>query len=148
LYTIKNIFKNSDKADVVISYYNNTELRAPARHAISTIFNLIYCSTFGVYARYIQGASCLTTERVRALNIFATEHTIQAEIHIKLIRSGASFMEVDGYFNPATYTNKSVAFRRKTVINTFSSYFNLVYEIFVRNPDVYRHKPARVLPLP
>ncbi|MFI5348707.1 MAG: glycosyltransferase family 2 protein [Elusimicrobiota bacterium] len=148
LYTIKNVFKNRDKADVIISYYNNTELRSLARHAISTLVNLIYGSTFGVHARYVQGASCLTTERVRRLNIFATEHTIQAEIHVKLIRSGSSYMEVDGYYDPRSYSNRSVAFRRKTIVNALSAYLNLVYEIFVRHPDLYRHKPVRVLPLP
>lgn len=147
LYTIKNVFKNRDKADVVIAYFNNTELRSLARHAMSIIFNLVYCSTFGVHARYLQGSPCLPTERVRQLNLVATEYSLLAEIQIKLMRSGASFIEVDGYFNPS-YDKKSVALRRKTIVNTLSAYFRLVYEVFVRHRLRYSHKSVRVLPLP
>lgn len=147
LYTIKNVLKNRDKADIVIGYYNNNELRSLGRHAMSIIFNLIYCSTFNVHARYLQGSPCLPTERVRTLDLVATEYSLLAEIQIKLMRSGASFIEVDGYFNPG-YDRKSVALRRKTVINTLYAYFRLVYEVFIRHPLRYRHKPVRVLPPP
>ena len=54
-FLIKNLILGSLQADFVLSYYLNREEKGWLRANISTLFNLILCTFFRVYAFYLQG---------------------------------------------------------------------------------------------
>lgn len=143
-YTIKNILKNRNAADVIVAYPLNTEVRSPFRRIVSTLFNLLYCATFEVHMKYLQGAPCFPVARVKELDIRASGYSVLAEINVKLLRSGATFMEVDGYFNPQPQMNSSIKLR--SLVKALSSFLGLVYEVKVRDRSRYLSPPRRIVP--
>ena len=144
-YSIKRVLESKDKADVVIGYFVNTEERSYFRHGISTLYNLVYCLTFGIHIKYLQGSPCFPVQKVRAMKLSTDGYGILAEINIRLIRSGSSFLEVDGYLNKDN-GKKSVTIRPATLYRVVRDYLRLWYEIFIRNPSLYKQKPHRVTP--
>lgn len=144
-FTIGNVFKNLNAADVVVAYPLNTEVRSAFRYSLSTIFNLIYCVTFGVHMKYLNGTPCLPVARLRELDISAGGYSILTEINVKLLRSGATYFEIESYFNPQA--QKSSAVSLKSLFRVVFAYFRLVYEVYFRNRARYGSKPKRIIPL-
>ncbi len=143
-YTIKNVLKNSGAADVVVAYPHNTEVRSPFRHSLSTLLNLLYCITFEVRMKYLQGAPCFPVARLRELDIRTPGYSILAEINVKLLRTGASFMEVDGYFTPQPQSNSTI--KLGSLLQALSAFLGLVYEVKIRNSSRYLSPPKRITP--
>ena len=148
VYSMKNVFLHSRDADMVIGYFMDTEKRSRFRNAFSTVFNQVYCLTFNVHVRYLQGSPCYPLDRLRQITIRTDGLSILAEINVKLLRGGASFIEVDGYYNPEMSKSSMVGLRAllRAVTHAAWNYLQLVYEVYVSTPDLYNHRPTRVTP--
>lgn len=143
-YTVMNLLRHRDRADVVVAYSVNTEVRSVLRSSLSTIFNLAYCVVFGVHMKYLQGAPCFPVARLKELNLRTDGPGLLAEINVKLLRSGATFMEIDGYYNPGRQINSAISLH--SLMRTLGGFLSLAYEIHIGDRARYRRAPRRVIP--
>ncbi len=143
-YTVMNLLKHRDEADLVVAYCLNTEVRSTFRSGLSTIFNLIYCVVFGVHMKYLQGTPCYPVARLRELNLRTNGPGLLAEINVKLLRGGATFMEIDGYFNPERQINAPI--RIYSLAQALGAFLTLVYEIHFGSRSRYGRTPRRIIP--
>lgn len=67
-----------------------------------------------------------------------------AEINIKLLRQGVSFLEVPSYRQ--TGLTGSSSFSLRNLAETFAVFCRLFYEVHLRSPARYAHRPVRVMP--
>ena len=63
------LMKNNQRADLVLSYYINMEVRGRFRLILSTLFTTIYLLVFNIFVRYIYGVSVLPTQRLREMKL-------------------------------------------------------------------------------
>jgi len=145
IYSMQRVFENYNRADIVIGYFLNTEVRSRFRHFISILFNLTYCLTFNVHVKYLQGTPCFPAAPLKAMKLRTKAYSSLAEINIRLLRSGASFVEVDGYLNPDN-GKKSGTIKISTLLGVIRDYCALVYDIYIGNQAQYSHGPVRVVP--
>ena len=148
IYSIKQVFLHCREADVVIGYFMDTEARSRFRNALSTIFNQTYCITFGVHVKYLQGSPCYSADRLRRLAIRSDGLSILAEINVKLLRSGASFLEVDGYYNSEVKKTSlsGIAGLTRAALHAAWNYLGLIYEVRIKDRGRYSQRPRRIRP--
>ncbi|MCB1192969.1 MAG: glycosyltransferase family 2 protein [Flavobacteriales bacterium] len=143
LFTLKNIFLNADKADVIMYYYINTEERYKYRIVLSSFFTLIYMVVFDIHLKYINGIGIYPTKLLRSLPIKSKGYNITAEMTLKLLLSGCSYYEVIGYLKPNSIS--STALKIKNIINVFWSFIRLYFDVKYINKKLYNKKPRRVI---
>jgi hypothetical protein len=78
------------------------------------------------------------------MNLRAQRYSLHSEINAKLLRQPITFLEVDGYMNPAVV--KSSALRFKNLFEVMRAYLRVCFEIFVTNRARYSGKATRALP--
>lgn len=136
------LFKSIDKADVIISFFVNTESRKRLRNVLSTIFSTIYITIFDLHVKYINGNSIYKVSDLKKIGLSATSYSIFAEILVKLLRRGATFYEVASYANPDG--NKSQALRLKTLFLVVKKFLGLIWQVYVSEKETYKFRPKRV----
>ncbi len=139
---LEHIFRNSTKAEMVLSYYLNKELRKRTRNFLSTIYGLIYMLTFDVYIQYFNGVGVYPTEKIRNLDLKSSRFSITAELNTKLLCSGCTLYELPGYMQTGIEGSKSI--KLINFIEVIVTYFRLVYEIKLTKRDFFAHKPRRI----
>lgn len=143
-YTVRNLLMNRHKADYVLAMIINTEYRPAYRVLLSAIFSHIYTTTFGLPIKYINAPALWPIERLRDIGLRAQRYSLHGEINVKLLRQPITFVEIDGYMNPAVY--KSSAVRLKNLFEVMFAFVRLCFEIFVTHRSRYSAKARRVLP--
>jgi hypothetical protein len=143
-YTVRNLLLNRDKADYVLAMIINTEYRSQARILLSAIFSHIYTTTFGLPIKYVNAPALWPVDKLREMQLNARRYSLHGEINVKLLRQRISFMEIDGYMNPAV--TKSSAIRLENIIEVVYSFLRLCAEIFITRRRLYCYKAQRVLP--
>jgi glycosyltransferase involved in cell wall biosynthesis len=141
--TLLVLIRNSHNADLVMCYFVNRELRGRARNFLSTLFGLTYTTCFDIYPEYINGPSVYPVVQLRRLKLVSTRFSIVAEINVKLLRQGVSFLEVPSHRQVGMAGSSSFSLRN--LWETGSVFISLLYEIYVRNPSLYRNRPTRVV---
>ena len=136
------IFANRDKADMLTSYFINTEVRKRARNLLSTIFSTIYVTTFDLNVKYINGNPLYSVPMLRKMKIRAHAHSIFAEINTRLLRQNITFYEVAGWSNPDTNRSQSIGFRNFWEV--VKCYVALVVEVYITNRSQYKARARRV----
>ena len=143
LEAIVTLFENHDKADIVMLYFINREMRGRKRNTISIIFNTIYLVLFNVYVQYLNGPGTFPTQVIRDMDIYSTRFSIIAEMRVKLLRQGFSFYELPTYMQTGAALSSALSLRNlKEVVLTF---FYLIFEIFFKNKRKYSKLPVRIL---
>jgi len=132
---IKNLIKNYNKADIVISYTINTELRSKLRFALSTLYTLAHYLLFSSPFKYINGSAVIKLDQLKKIKIQSNSYTFFSEILIKLFRSGSTYMEVFGTLNKGGL--KSSALNLKVMIAVIKYFFSLVIEIHLLKKNKY-----------
>jgi glycosyltransferase involved in cell wall biosynthesis len=143
IYSMRNIFKYWNAAEVIVAYTVNTETRTMFRYCLSTLFSMIYGLTFGLHIRYMNGTPVFPVARLRQLKLHGG-YSVLSEINVKLARQGMTFMEISGYLNAKEQMSRVL--RPKILIQEVISYLRLVFEVLVWNRDIYGHKPTRIIP--
>lgn len=144
LYTFRNMFSNLPKADYVVAVIMNTEYRAASRVFLSAVYTLIYTTIFGLPIKYVNAPGLWPVAMLRKMRLRATRYSLHAEINVKLLRQPITFIEVDGYMNPAVI--KSSAIKLKNFFEVGRSFIMICYEVFVARRKEYSFKAKRVLP--
>jgi len=141
--TLGVLIRHSREADMVMCYFIDRELRGRRRNVLSAVFGLIYTCFFDVYLLYINGPCVYPVDALRRLTLFSTRFSIVAEINVKLLRQGASFIEVPSFRQ--TGMTRSRSFSIRNLWEAAVVFTRLCYEIHIRNRSLYSKRPTRVL---
>jgi glycosyltransferase involved in cell wall biosynthesis len=95
--TIKTIFNNTGKADIVCSYTINPEVRSLKRRIISKVYTFFINALFGLNLKYFNGVSVYKASLLKPLLRSAGKNTTfsyNAEILVRLLKAGHHYIEV------------------------------------------------------
>jgi len=123
------------KADIIISYTLNMEVRARHRRLISNAFVWLLNGLFGLTMRYYNGNAVYKTKQVQGLEVKSQDFAYNAEILIKLIKSGCSYTEFGIQIKP---TNKTAIFNIKNIIGVIKTISLLFYDVRIKNREKYQ----------
>lgn len=140
--TLELLFKNAYAAEVVMCYFHNNESRGRFRFLVSTLFMLIYTTCFDLYVQYVNGPAVYPVERLRDLKLHSTRFSIIAEINVKLLRQGVTFVEVPSDRQGGREGSTSLNFR--SLIETFRVFFQVLLDVYIRHPARYAYRPVRL----
>ena len=142
--TLADLLRQAHQADLAMCFFVNREQRGRMRNLLSTLFGLIYATTFDVYVQYLNGPCVYPAARLRELKLFSTRFSIVAEINVKLLRRGVTFLEIASYRQ--TGLDGSTSLTLRSLGETVSIFCRLCYEIHWQERRVYQHRPRRILP--
>lgn len=140
--TLELLFRNVYAAEVVMCYFHNDESRGRLRFVISTFFKLIYTTCFDLYLQYINGPAIYPVEKLRRLELCSTRFSIVAEINVKLLRQGATFVEVPS--NRQIGLEGSTSFSLRSLIEIVRVFFLILVDVYIRHRAKYAHRPVRL----
>ena len=140
--TLELLFGNAYAADLVMLYFQNDESRGRIRYLVSEAFRLIYTTTFDLYVMYINGPAVYPLARLRALKLHSTRFSIVAEINVKLLRQGLSFIEIPS--NRQVGLEGSTSATLRSLVETGRVFIQICLDVFSREPSRYAHRPVRV----
>lgn len=128
--SLENIFGEIGKADMIISYSVNPEVRSLKRRIISHTFTTILNIVLGLRLTYFNGVSMHRRDvLLRLLEHGAPTkgHGFNAEIIATLIKSGYSYKEVPMYIRPRLGVNK--AFELKNIMRVGKTIMQLFWKL-------------------
>jgi glycosyltransferase involved in cell wall biosynthesis len=121
-------------ADILVPYMLNlARIKTPLRLILSRTYTTLLNVLFGQRIRYYNGLPVHKTANLRSLEIKSSGFGFQAEILIKLIRSGCDYKQI-GVLG-AEETKRSNALRLRNVVSVGRTLARLVVEVM-------RFKPA------
>ena len=139
---ITEILRNHRSADVVTSYWMNTEMRGRLRNIISVIYNTVYLLFFNIYLQYLNGPTLWPTDFLRTIKIKSERFSISAEITTKSIRSGLSYTEIRGFMK--TGLENSTSIKIKNLYEVVKTFLSIMWEVNVSSKNFYSKSGKRV----
>ncbi len=143
---IREALRHAGQADMAIGFYHNTEERDTSRYVIHLIYCLLFVFSFRVHLRDIHGLPVYSVKKLRDLKLYSTRYGLFAEINVKLLRMGCSYVEFGSFINRSTLAKKSVALRPQAVLEAVWAYFRLLLEVYFTERSTYAFKPNRIIP--
>jgi dolichol-phosphate mannosyltransferase len=124
--TIQVTLSKVGQADIVIPFLNHLKGRSLLRRFISRSYTRLLNLLFGLKLRYYNGIVVHRRELLQSIEITTNSFACFAEALIKLLRNGATYVEVgyDSTQRKVAYTN---AFRLKNVINVIKTILYLYW---------------------
>ena len=92
--------------------------------------------------RVVTGEHYAYVAELRKLRLFSTRFSIVAEINVKLLRQGVTFLEVASYRQVGM--KGSTSFSLRNLAETATVFWRLLYEVYFGNPKAYSKRPVRV----
>ena len=126
--SILELFGSIGKADIVTSTASNPQARHPIRRIISSGYTYILNLLFGYRMHYYNGLTIYPTAFLKNTPTTTTGFGFQAELLIKALHSGYSFIEVTLPIDELT-SSGSKAVTSKNIISVIKTIFRLVYEL-------------------
>jgi glycosyltransferase involved in cell wall biosynthesis len=120
------------RADIVLPYPVNSDVRGAARHLVSRAYVGLLNRLFGLRVRYYNGTVIHRTANLKALPIKTSSFAYQAEILIKLLCAGKSFVEIPIRIDPPKEGRRSRAFRWRNMVQVGRTLGDLFMDIRVR----------------
>lgn len=117
------------RADLVSSYMNNPEKRSFIRRVVSKLYVSVMNFLFGLNIRYYNGYFICKGKLLQKLFLKSEGYTIFAEIKVRLLKQGVSFLELPFIHTGRRY-GKSKATSVKSMIQTITNMFMLLWEVF------------------
>lgn len=115
-------------ADIVVPYMLNLRrIKTPLRYAVSQTYTWLLNLLFGFRLRYYNGLPVHRRMLLERIMITSSGFGFQAEILIKLLKSGCSFVEV-GVLG-AEATHKSSMFRFRNIVSVAFTLLKLLREL-------------------
>jgi len=139
--TLEMLFGNAHVADVVMTYFHNDESRGRMRYLLSNLFRVIYTTSFDLYAVYVNGPAIYPTAMLKRLRLHSTRFSIVVEINVKLLRQGASFVELPS--NRQVGMDGSTSASWRSLMETFSVYLQTFADVYFLEPERYSKRPVR-----
>jgi glycosyltransferase involved in cell wall biosynthesis len=141
LSTLELLFRNAYAADVVMTYFHNDEQRGRMRYLLSNLFRVIYTTTFDLYVVYVNGPAVYPAAKLRALTLHSTRFSIVAEINVKLLRQGVSFVELPSNRQVGMEGSTSASWR--SLMETARVYLQIFADVYWRERERYAQRPVR-----
>ena len=133
LDSIDSLFNSIGKADLILSYTVNMEVRKIFRRIVSGIFVKFLNAMFGLRLKYYNGICIHRTDLARKSVPTTFGFAFAAEMTIKLLKSGFSFVEVPIRIKP---TDKSSAFKIKNIISVIKTIINLFWNVRIKRNKI------------
>ena len=140
--TLELLFRNANAADVVMTYFLNDEIRGRTRYLVSEAFKLIYTTIFDLYVMYLNGPAVYPVARLRELRLYSTRFSIVAEINVRLLRQGLSYIELPATRQTGMAGSTSASLR--SLAETARVFFCLFSDVYLKEPQRYAKRPVRV----
>jgi glycosyltransferase involved in cell wall biosynthesis len=137
--SIGRIFALVGKADMVVPFTVNMEVRPWGRRLVSRLFTALMNAIFTCELQYYNGPTLHRTDLVRELDAKTSGFAFQSVILVKLIRRGYSFCEVDMYLQRKP-TYRSSAVRLRNILSVMFTVARLAIDV-CRDPSL-RHRKA------
>lgn len=126
--TLEKVLAQVGKADLVLPYVANPELRSWGRRIGSRAFTTLINTLFGQRVHYYNHCVVFRREDLRAITIVTNGFAYQAEAVIKLLKAGCSYVEVGIDDFPRVH-GQSTALRPKNLLNCLRAVYKLVWEV-------------------
>jgi glycosyltransferase involved in cell wall biosynthesis len=137
------LFRNANAADIVMTYFLNEEIRGRMRYLLSEAFRLIYTTVFDLYVMYLNGPAIYPLTKLREVQLHSTRFSIVAEINVRLLRQGVSFIELPSYRQLGMARSTSASMRN--LAEAARVLFRLVVDVYFKETAKYGKRPVRVL---
>ena len=131
--SVAEVMSNIGKADIIIPYISNQEVRPPERQTTSRTFTLLCNKLFGLNIRYYNGICIIPTDYLRAVPMSCDNFAYMAEILIYLIKSGADYLEVPWKIKRV---EGSKAFRPESVNEVLETMSTLFWKVNIEGSRV------------
>lgn len=125
---LRKMLSEIGKADIVIPFVTNMNIRPLLRQLLSATFTQSINILFGLRVSYYNGTVIHKKELLMTALPKTHGHAYQAEILVRLIKRGASYTEV-GYNMVERYAGSTSAFKLKNVKSVFRSVLSLFWEL-------------------
>ena len=126
--SLNNIFQVLGRADIIIPYIKNPEARPLGRRFLSKTYVVIINTAFGLNMRYYNGGCYFRISMVKKVPVYTHGFSYMTEILVKLLKSGASFIEVP-MINRVRERGATKAFRIKNIVSVFKTFLTLYWEV-------------------
>lgn len=140
------IFDCIGKADIVVPWMTNmAEIKSPVRYFLSNAYTTLLNRTFGLHLKYYNGLPVHRRDLLQKIDITSGGFGFQAEILVKLIKSGATFIHVG--VKGAEEKGGSFAMKPRNWISVARTFAHLLLEIwrFKRIPaEIVARRPASI----
>ena len=97
---------------------------------------------FGLRLRYINGPCVYPTRYLTELDLISSRFSIVAEINVKLLRQGLSYLQVPG--NQQRGAEGSSALRLTSLLEVMSVFLRLVWQVHVSRRTLFSKRPREV----
>ncbi len=128
--TLDNILQVLGKADIIVPYIKNPEVRPLTRRFLSAVYVRIINAAFGLRMRYYNGLCFFKTSMVQKVPVSTFGFAYMTEILVKLLKSGATFVEAPMVLQ-AREKGATKAFRLKNIISVFKTFLTLFWKVQV-----------------
>ncbi len=126
--SLKDLAKNMLQADLVTAYMENPKHRMLFRRVISGLYVSVMNLLFELKLKYYNGPFICKTSLIKNMPIISSGHTVYAEIKVRLIKNGASFMEIP-FEHIGRIHDRSKAVSWRNINSTIKMIFLLYREI-------------------
>lgn len=123
------------KADIIVSYTLNFKVRSLHRRIVSKSFVNLLNFLFNLNLKYYNGNAVYKTDMLKKVSVQSKDFAYNAEILIKLIKSGHSFIEVGIEIKP---TGKTAIFNIRNVFGVIKSIMLLFVDVAIINRSKYK----------
>lgn len=122
------VFDQVGKADIVLNFTSNLEIRPPVRRFLSRLYTRILNLSFGLNLININGPTIHRRDIIQAVDISTDGFAFMAEIMIRLIRSGHSYLEVGTPIRDRKH-GKVKAFKIKNILSVLKAVGLLFWDV-------------------
>ncbi|MBI2446218.1 MAG: glycosyltransferase family 2 protein [Parcubacteria group bacterium] len=130
--TITAILEQIGKADIIIPYTVNREVRSIYRRFLSTAFVTLFNVIFGLKIKYFNGPCFFKRDLLKTVEMTTDGPAYMAEILVQLVRrKDASYVEVPMYIKKRDY-GASHVLKWKNVYLIGKTILGLIYRIYFR----------------
>lgn len=137
--SMSRMFALIGKADIIIPYTVNTNVRPLSRRIISRSFTTLINVLFNLRVRYYNGPVIHRKEMIRSIPMTTDGYAYQAEILTRLIRSGCSYVEVGMRLQEREH-GTTKAFALKNIVSVLKTVINLATQIYLRKNEDTLHR--------
>jgi glycosyltransferase involved in cell wall biosynthesis len=116
------------EADIIVPYTTNQNVRQFHRKLISDWFVIFMNTLFNLRLKYYNGNAVYKTRDLKKLKVISKDFAYNAEILIRLIKSGHTFVEVGIKIKPS---HKTAIFEISNIIGVVKTVFLLFYDIYI-----------------
>ena len=142
---IRKIFTQVGRADIIVPYTANMEVRPYSRQLISKAFTGLMNVISGLDLAYYNGTCVHKASLIKEIPIRTHGFAYMATILVRAIKSGASFTEIGVDIEQRT-GGESKAFAIKNVISVLGALLGLFIEVRFTERARYNKKPRRIEP--